>query len=249
VVPEHRVVSLYGAPQLTRTVLGYLTPQRAARRLQAEAARYEEPYRPVVPAFDLIATVANAAPGRDRLYRTRQSDTLIATYLSAARRVGARLILDVQPGRADFLTEAQALEKWLREPDVDLALDPEWNVGRRGVPGRTQGAVRAQMINRVQTYLAGLVAESALPQKLLIVHQFREATIRDRDLLEPRPEVGLTLSFDGIGTQRQKRVGYESISSEHLANGMTIFYRLDRGLFRPFQILGLDPVPDYVMYQ
>ena len=46
-------------------------------------------------------------------------------------------ILDVQPGRSDFMTEARRLEPWLRQPDVSLALDPEWNMGPRGVPGRS----------------------------------------------------------------------------------------------------------------
>jgi len=82
-----------------------------------------------------------------------------------------------------------------------------------------------------------------------MVQDVRQATIRDRELLEVLPEVGLTLSFDGIGTQRQKTAGYGSLSSDYLANGMTIFYRLDTKLFRPAQVLGLEPVPDYVMYQ
>ena len=47
----------------------------------------------------------------------------------------AILILDVQPGYADFMTEVRRLEPWLREPDVGLALDPEWHVSPPDVPG------------------------------------------------------------------------------------------------------------------
>jgi hypothetical protein len=46
------------------------------------------------------------------------------------------LVLDIQPGRSDFFTETIRLERWLREPDVGLAIDPEWRVTSSEVPGR-----------------------------------------------------------------------------------------------------------------
>ena len=64
--------------------------------------------RPLQPAFELIATVVTAAPGDDGRYRYRQSDTVINRYLEAARRVKALLVLDIQPGRADFMDEVRA---------------------------------------------------------------------------------------------------------------------------------------------
>ena len=82
--------------------------------------------------------------GKDHLASTaRQPDKLIRSYLHAIRSVNGRLVLDIQPGRADVSDEIEALEKWIDEPDVDVSIDPEWDVGRRGVPGQTAGKIRA----------------------------------------------------------------------------------------------------------
>ncbi len=61
---------------------------------------------------------------------------MIRRYLKAARKAKALLILDIQPGRSDFFTETKRLRKWLKEPDVGLALDPEWRMGPARSPAR-----------------------------------------------------------------------------------------------------------------
>ena len=250
VFPGHRVVSLYGAPQMRATILGRLSPFEAWRQVRYEASRYRFPgAKPPVRAFELVATIATADRGGDGRYRFRQSDATIAEYLKAARRANARLILDVQPGRSPFLTELRSLRRWLREPDVDLALDPEWNVGRSGVPGRTDGSVDARTVNAVSRELAAIARAGDLPQKLLVIHQFRRDSIRDDSSIKPRRRVAVTLSFDGIGSAGAKRDGYSRLSVDGLFNGFCLFYRLDRGLMGPTSVLRLDPRPDYVLYQ
>ena len=89
---------------------------------------------------EIIATIVHAGPGKDGKYRSRLSDKQIEVYLRAARKHKALLVLDIQPGHADFLEEAMRLEKWLREPDVGLALDPEWRVAEGEVPGPLRDA-------------------------------------------------------------------------------------------------------------
>ena len=132
IFPDYRVVAFYGAPQSHALgALGIGSPDYAARRLAAQAKPYAKKTRPVLPAFELLADVANRDPGPDGLYRTRQSDAVINRYLAAARRAKALLVLDIQPGHADFLTETRRLDRWLREPDVGLALDPEWHTPAR----------------------------------------------------------------------------------------------------------------------
>ena len=113
---------------------------RHARRRRAPA-RARRPGRtsargaPCCPALELLAVIANADAGEDGMYRTRQPDAVIRRYLRAARRHGMLLMLDIQPGRSDFFRETTRLERWLREPDVGLALDPEWRVSAGEVPG------------------------------------------------------------------------------------------------------------------
>ena len=96
----------------------------------------------MLPALELIAVIANADAGDDGMYRARQSDAVIRRYLRAARKAKAMLLLDIQPGRSDFFTETKRLERWLREPDVGLALDPEWRMQPGQVPGDVIGQRR-----------------------------------------------------------------------------------------------------------
>jgi hypothetical protein len=248
--PENRIVSFYGAPQLGRTIVGRKTPERAASKLLKQAAAYEGVNRrPVVPAFDLIGVIATASRGADRKYRVRQDPTIIDTYLAQARQIGARLMLDIQPGRANVMAELRALEPYLLQPDVDVAIDPEWSLGRRGVPGRSRGRIKAGKLNKASAYLQTLIDANSLPAKALIVHQFQRGGIKRRKRLIQREDVELAINFDGIGGRRAKKAGYARFAMPRLFNGFSLFYRLDRNLMRPRGVLNREPEPDFVLYQ
>jgi len=147
-LPDYRVVAYYGAPQDPGLgQLGIGTPQSATAKLLTQAAPYARPGRPVMPALELIATLVTAAPGDDGKYRYRQSGNLIDRYLAEARRAKALLILDIQPGRARFMDEVRAYQPYLREPDVGLALDPEWSMRRHQIPGQVIGSTDASIVN------------------------------------------------------------------------------------------------------
>ena len=249
-LPGERVVALYGAPQMGQTIIGRNSPAGAIRRLEEQA----EPYarlgdRPVAGAIDLVASFATAAGGPDGLYRSRQDDQVIGIYLRRARAAGARLILDIQPGRSTFLDEVRALREWIVQPDVDVALDPEWNVGRRGVPGRTPGRVGARQVNRVQRSLAATIDANGLPPKLLLVHQFRRGSIARRGRIRRPDDVQTVLNYDGIGSPAAKRAGYAALAAPRLFDGFSLFYLRDTPLIRPGSVLDLEPEPDFLLYQ
>ncbi|MGH2962964.1 MAG: hypothetical protein ACRDL3_12340 [Solirubrobacterales bacterium] len=247
--PERRVIAFYGAPQMGATIVGRKSLTAAKRRLRKQTRPYDGKERPADPGFDLVAVIATADKGSGGKYRDRQSDAVIEEYFEAAREVGGRLILDIQPGRSTFIKEARALEKWLARPNVDLALDPEWNVGRKGVPGRTVGSVGAKTLNRVSGYMDHLCKQENLPQKALIVHQFRQGSVRQPKRVEQRDKVDVTLNFDGIGSEAAKEAGYRRLTREGLFAGFSVFYSLDKGLMSPSKVAGLDPSPDFVLYQ
>jgi hypothetical protein len=249
-LPANLVLSLYGAPQMGQTILGRKSPAAAARKLAQQSAPYEElGDRPVLGAFDLVSVFATAGGGPDGLYRSRQDDDVIAIYLEQARAVGARLMLDIQPGRSTFIKELRELREWVLQPDVDIGLDPEWNVGRRGVPGRTPGSVGARQVKRVQNSLAATIAANDLPPKLLVVHQFRRGSVRGRKRISQREDVQTVLNFDGIGAPAPKRAGYEALATPRLFDGFSIFYRRDEPPMRPSSVLGLVPEADFLLYQ
>lgn len=246
----NRVVSLYGAPQLSRTILGRKSLPKAAGKLRRQASGYEVEGRvPVIPAFDVIATIATADRGADGLYRFRQSSRVLDAYQTRATRLGGRLVLDIQPGRADVLDEVRALRSRILAPNVDVAIDPEWNVGRRGVPGRSEGSISARKLNRVSALLQEWVDRYELPPKLLVVHQFHERSVRYRERVLMRPGVEVALNFDGIGSPPAKRAGYAALGAEQLHDGFSLFYRLDSRLMAPRKVMRLQPSARYVMYQ
>lgn len=206
----------------------------------------------MLPAFELISPIALAFPGEDGKYRARQPASVIRRYLRAARRNGYLLVIDIQPGRSTFMQEARVLEPFLRQPDVGLALDPEWNMGPRGVPGSVIGSVGATQVNQVSRYLAGIVRDNDLPQKLLIVHQFTPDMVRDKGRLEAPPEVDTVLNSDGFGGFADKRAKYRELAprSRRFDRGFKLFFQEDTGLMSPRQVLRLRPQPvDLVVYE
>lgn len=252
IFPDYRVVAFYGAPQSTRLgALGIGTPDQAGRRLLRVARRYAKKTRPALPAFELIATIATAAPGDDGLHRMHQTDDVIARYLRAARKAKALLVLDIQPGRGDFLSEAQLLEGWLRQPDVGIALDPEWHVGPDDLPGKVIGSVTADEVNAVTAYVSRLVTEQNLPEKLFVVHQFTSGMIANKDRVVPRPGLALTMNVDGFGDRPNKISKYAQFTSEltRFNDGFKLFYEEDTNLMTPGAVLDLRPPPDLIVYE
>jgi hypothetical protein len=252
VFPEFRVVAFAGAPQARGLgVLGIGSPKQAAKRLRGQARPYAEANKPVLPAFELIATIALASPGPGGQYRERQSKGTIRRYLRAARRARDLLVLDIQPGRSTFIEEVRKLHGFLRKPEVGLALDPEWNMGPRGVPGEGIGHVGAGMVNRVSRFKSRLVRRHDLPEKLLVVHQFTEAMIQNEGRLKTPRGVALTLNSDGFGTPAQKRSRYKDLvprgGKRH--PGFKLFYSEDTNLMSPVEVMKLNPRPEFVVYE
>jgi hypothetical protein len=251
-LPRHRIVASFGAPQDPGLgTLGIGSVDDAARRLAAQARSYVRPGRPVLPAFELIASIASGSAGADGMYRFRQPDRVICRYLRGAKRAGALLVLDVQPGRSSFIAEVRRLGKYLRDPHVGLALDPEWKMGPNEVPGEVIGHTDAATVNAVSAYLAEIVSRHRLPEKLLLVHQFEPSMIRQRDRLALRPGVALTINADGFGTQAAKVNKYELLTGprDPFFHGFKLFYEEDVGLMSPSRVLRLRPQPDVVVYE
>jgi len=251
IFPDHRVVAFYGAPQADELgILGIGKPAAMARKLERQAKPYARKTRPVLPAMELIAVIAANAPGEDGLWRTRQDAAIIDRYHRAARRAKALLLLDIQPGHSDFLVEARRLERWLREPDVGLALDPEWQTP--GVqPGSEIGSMTAEQANAVSAWLANIVREENLPEKLLVIHQFTPDMIQNKDQVKPRPGIAITMNVDGFGDRPNKISKYEQFTSEAVRfhDGFKLFYKEDVNLMSPGAVLDLRPPPDLVIYE
>ena len=252
ILPDYRVVAFYGAPQSEELgALGIGSPAAAGRRLERQARPYARRGRPVLPAFELISTIVHGSPGEDGDFSERLKPAVIERYLREARRRKGLLVLDIQPGRSPFMREVRALRRWLEQPDVSLALDPEWSMGEGEIPGRSIGSIDARTVNAVSAYLSRIVGERNLPQKLLLVHRFTADMIQNERALRRHAGVALTVNVDGFGTAAQKRAKYREFTRgrRDRHHGFKLFYREDTNLMSPRQTLRLRPAPDVVAYE
>ncbi|GAA1430771.1 hypothetical protein GCM10009616_16220 [Microlunatus lacustris] len=255
VFPRYRLVGyagLTGAPTLGRLGTGPL--DQRVREMERRARPYRAG-REILPVLEVIATIVQADPGRDGTYRSRISDDQISVYLAAARKRDALLLLNIQPGRADFMDEAKAYRRWLDEPDVGLALDPEWAMGPGQVPGRVFGRTTGKELDGVARYLADVVEAGDLPEKVLVYHQLAPSIVRSESGLRRHRGVALVKSVDGIGVPAAKVETYRLVNRttpEHVHPGFKLFYTEDAEagpLMTPEQVLALDPRPEYVLYE
>ena len=252
ILPGKRVVAFYGAPQDRELgVLGIGPPRLAAGKLERQARPYARPGRPVLPAFELIAAIVTSEAGDGGDHSMRQDPATIRRYLGAARAHKMLTLLDIQPGYAPFLQEAEALEHFLKEPDVSLALDPEWSMDPPQLPGQEIGSTDAATINEVSRYLSDIVRRYDLPQKLLVVHRFTGDMIEAEHDLERHPGVALVVNVDGFGDQPNKIAKYNEFTKDlrRRFNGFKLFYEEDVNLMKPKQVLRLRPQPDLVVYE
>ncbi len=232
-------------------VLGEGTPEQAVARLTRAAAPYAKASgRTVQPAFELITTIARRAPGADGTYSTGIPAAQVARYLAAARKAKLLLVLDFQPGRADLLTQVRRYERFLREPDVGVAVDPEWKLTGNQQPGRQIGRVTAAEINRVSAYLATLRRVNDLPEKLFVVHQFRLSMLPDRQRIVRRNGLATVLHVDGFGGQSVKRHAYSVLQdAKRFHMGFKLFYDEDLDLMTPVEAMAIRPRPELISYQ
>jgi hypothetical protein len=249
ILPRDRVVAYYGDPRDPELgVLGIGAPAKEARRLARQARGYARPGRPVLPALELITTLATEEDGDHALH---EPSSTTQRYLKAARARHMLLILDIQPGYASFIDEARRLEPFLRQPDVSLALDPEWSLTPPQLPGQELGSTDAASVDEVSRYLSGIVRRYHLPQKLLVVHRFTAEEIEGEDGLRNYPGVTLVLDVDGFGAPPAKVSKYRQLASDRaeVFDGFKLFYRQDSKLMKPAEVLRLRPQPDFVLYQ
>lgn len=250
--PTYRIVAYYGKADVTTMgVLGSGKPVAVGKRLLRQADAYAKYKRPVIPAFELIAVTAQEAPGTAKTYHGTVDAATIRRYLAEARRISGLLVLDIQPGRAKFLPLVKQYAQFLREPDVGLALDPEWEMDAGQTPGAEIGGTTGVEVNAVAKYLASIVRDNHLPQKLFVIHQFTPDMIEHRNIIRALPELATTFHVDGFGARPNKLSKYDSLASRDLRfhNGIKLFYDQDVDMFLPSNVMALRTQPDLVTYQ
>ena len=259
ILPFRRVVAYYGnfySKQMG--ILGEYPTDRVLSMLSSTTAEWAvaDPATPVVPAIHYIAVVAQASAGKEGKYILRMPDDQIEHALDMAKQIHGLLFLDVQVGMSTLERELPLLEKYLRMPQVHLAIDPELSMKYGNPPGTVIGTFDATDINYAAEYLAGLVDTYYLPPKILVVHRFTQAMVTNYKKIQTLPEVEIVMDMDGFGSKELKMGTYTLVIYPEPVQftGIKLFYKNDTkppstGILSPQEVLDLTPPPIYIQYQ
>lgn len=258
-LPFNRIIAYYGNFYSTKMgVLGEYPNAQMIAKLQAEKAKWEaaDPTTPVIPAIDYIAITAQGSPGKDGMYRFRMPDSEIDKAVAAAKQVNGIVILEMQVGLSPLRTELPLLDKYLKMPQVHLALDPEFSMKTGAKPGSVIGTFDAADINYAAEHLKALVVENDLPPKVIVVHRFTQNMVTNTKLIKPLPEVQILMDMDGWGSPAKKLNTYQRFVAQQPVQftGFKLFYKNDikppsTRMLTPAELLKLTPQPLFIQFQ
>jgi hypothetical protein len=260
ILPHKRVIAYYGNLYSKRMgILGELPPREMLAKLDTEVKKWEkaDPKTPVQPALHYIAVVAQGDAGKDGKYRFRMPEKQIDSVMKIAKmRPNMIVFLDIQVSLSTIRNELPLLEKYLKQPNVHLGIDPEFSMKTGAKPGTRIGTYDADDINYCSDYLAKLVRENNLPPKIFTVHRFTKKMVTNSQNIKTRPEVQMVMHMDGWGEPELKKGTYRHfIYSEPVQfTGFKLFYKNDlkkapNRIMTPDELLKLKPQPVYIQYQ
>jgi hypothetical protein len=258
-LPANRIVAYYGNPLSKKMgVLGEYPKDEMLKMLDKEAANWAkaDPTHPVIPALHLIVTVAQGAPGKNGLYRTQHRDSMVNEVYSWIKSRKGVLFLDVQVGKSTVQAEIPRLRAFLENPDVHLALDPEFSMAPSGAaPGKKIGTLDAKDINFAVNFLDEIARSKNIPPKILVVHRFTRKMVTNARDIRFTPHVQVVMDMDGWGPPWLKFDSYHDYVKKEPVQftGFKIFYHNDtkkgNALLTPGEVLRLNPRPLYIQYQ
>jgi hypothetical protein len=259
ILPAKRIVAFYGNPLSKKMgILGEVDSAALFARLDKEVAAWNkaDPDHPVQPAFQLVTVVASSEPGTSGKYRTRMDSAIIRRVYNWAKMKNALLFLDVQVGTGTVQDELPRLLPWLRNPDVHLAIDPEFSMKHGQVPSTVIGTLDAADVNYASSLLQELVTKEHLPPKVLIIHRWTRDMLTGYKRIKLDPRVQIVIDMDGWGPPELKRDSYRAYVERYPVEytGFKLFFHNDtkrKGstLMTPADVLALHPKPIYIQYQ
>jgi hypothetical protein len=254
--PGRRLVALYGhmmAPELG--VLGAQDLPAGIARAKQVAGQYNSLSDvPVIPTFEIITTTAVGNPTGDGTYSAKTTMDQLVPWVQQAGAAGMYVVLDLQPGLQNALTQAKMYEPLLKLPWVGLAVDPEWKLQPGQHPLGQIGSIEASELNSVSAWLSDLTAANHLPQKLFVIHQFRKSMILDeQSLVTTHDNLAMLVHMDGQGMPYDKDATWKVVK-DNLPPGIhwlgwKDFYVKDHPMITPEATMAKQPTPVMISYQ
>jgi len=259
ILPFYRVVAYYGNMYSKNMgILGEFPPKIMLEKLKAQVKIWEkaDPATPVKPALHYVCVTAQAYAGKNGLHNLRMPFKQIDSVLHMARSVNGLLFLDLQVGFSTVQTEVPLLEKYLKMPDVNLGIDPEFSMKEGSIPGKRIGTYDADDVNYATKYLADLVKKYKLPPKIFVLHRFTQRMVTNYQNIKLHPEVQFVMDMDGQGDPNLKKDSYRYFVAREPVQftGIKLFYKVDlqkapHRLLTLKEVMDLKPKPIYIQYQ
>jgi hypothetical protein len=255
-LPGYQLIAIYGSPN--EPLLGLLGQQDAedtVRIVKAWADQYQPLInKPIYPAFEMVATIASCSPTDNGDYSRELDLPKLQAWIDVARTNGIYVILDLQPGRTDFLTQAKEYEPLLERPNVGMALDPEWRLAPSQFHLQQIGHGDITEVNTVISWLAELTKQHDLPQKAFVLHEFRPDMITNRHQLDTShtDQLAYIIHVDGQGSQAAKASTWASLQQNPPVNihwGWKNFTQQDKPMLTPAATTAIQPQPELITYQ
>lgn len=254
---RYRMVSFYGSAE--DAPMGILNLREEPQLLQELRARAEEyqalsPDHEVIPTFHVIVTIADPWFGEDGNFNHQLSLAGIEYWLELAEREEMAVVLDIQPGHAPLQEEFARIKPYLYNPHVHLALDSEYTMemtfdGLYEIPGQVLGSLYAAQINPIQAQLEEIALEIGV-NKVLILHQFADEMLPDKENIADYAHVEVVIDSDGWGGPDKVR-DYQQYANEPAFEygGFKLYRNWDNPVLTPEEVMGLEPRPGVVIYQ
>src|SRR4029079_16866720 len=108
--------------------------------------------------------------------------------------------------------------KYLKYPNVHLALDPEFAMTQKGqeTPGNPIGYLTGEQINEAQAYVQAYLEENNIRgRRIFLIHQFFDAMIPNKEVIDwNNPRLELAIVADGFGDPWGKITKYNQFFPE-----------------------------------
>lgn len=261
------LIGFYGRPYAKSLgILGECNIDELTNKMKLVKKEYEQISNGVkiTPTYHIIKDVATLESGGDNDHIKPLNETLIMKYINRAQKENFAVILDVQLGTMTPIQAIKPILKFLKYPNVHLAIDPEFKIPthRRYPPGKFIGHIFAKDVNEVQEAMQNYMIENNIEGKrMLLIHMFYKRMLRNKEQVKSYDSINLTYNIDGHGRGATKVKIYNHLYNQEAnkvaQGGFKIFYKNDvKPLMTPKQILGLEPVkgamiwksPNYINY-
>jgi len=252
---NNTIVAFYGHPFSQKMgILGLYSKEEVASRVKTYTDYYDQVNGSdgAIPAYYII--YGTCWPGGEIGYL---KESTLEEYIRYAQATGLLVFVDHQIGKYSVKESMERILPFLKYPNVHLAIDPEW---RTLTPMKEIGSITADELNQAQRIMQDYIIANNIPGvRMLVVHQFHEKMIRNREKVRADfDRVLLVHTADGFGSPALKKSTYSLNSkAENMPmKGFKLFFKSDfplagwdNPILSPAEVMALDPRPGLIMYQ